>query len=365
MTCASCVGRVEKALAKVEGVESVVVNLATERAEVTMRSSAERQALVKTIEAQGYSVPATTVELAVEGMTCASCVGRVERALNDAPGVIEATVNLATERAQIRGTVDADALIAAIAGVGYAARPIDRGAAAGDEAAQERKDAERSKLKRDTLLAAALTLPVFVLEMGSHLIPGMEALITRTIGMQVNWYIQFVLTTLVLVMPGLRFYRLGFPALFRLAPDMNSLVAVGTFAAYAYSLVATFVPSLLPPNTVNVYYEAAAVIVTLILLGRFLEARAKGRTSEPIQRLVGLQPKTARVRRDGAEREIPIAEVIAGDIILVRPGERIPVDGDVISGQSYVDESMITGEPVPVLKTVDAGLVGGTVNQKG
>lgn len=283
----------------------------------------------------------------------------------DIPGVREVSVNLATERAHIRGSADSDALVAAVAKAGYTARPIDMGAAAGDDAAQERKDAERTQLKRDLTLAAILTLPVFALEMGSHLIPGMEALIVRTIGMQWNWYIQFALTTLVLAMPGLRFYRLGIPAVFRLTPDMNSLVAVGTLAAYLYSLVATFVPSLLPPNTVNVYYEAAAVIVTLILLGRFLEARAKGRTSEAIQRLVGLQPKTARVRRDGAEREIPIAEVIAGDIILVRPGERIPVDGEVISGQSYVDESMITGEPVPVLKTVDAGLVGGTVNQKG
>ncbi|TDP63648.1 Au+-exporting ATPase [Bradymonas sediminis] len=307
----------------------------------------------------------TQTTLPIEGMTCASCVGRVERALMDIPGVREVSVNLATERAHIRGSADSDALVAAVAKAGYTARPIDMGAAAGDDAAQERKDAERTQLKRDLTLAAILTLPVFALEMGSHLIPGMEALIVRTIGMQWNWYIQFALTTLVLAMPGLRFYRLGIPAVFRLTPDMNSLVAVGTLAAYLYSLVATFVPSLLPPNTVNVYYEAAAVIVTLILLGRFLEARAKGRTSEAIQRLVGLQPKTARVRRDGAEREIPIAEVIAGDIILVRPGERIPVDGEVISGQSYVDESMITGEPVPVLKTVDAGLVGGTVNQKG
>src|SRR5690606_4927071 len=183
----------------------------------------------------------------------------------------------------------------------------------------ERKDAERTALKRDLTLAAVLTLPVFVLEMGSHLIPGMHDLILRTIGAQWNWYLQFALTTLVLAGPGLRFYRQGVPALLRLSPDMNSLVAVGTFAAYAYSLVATFAPSLLPAGTVNVYYEAAAVIVTLILLGRFLEARAKGRTSEAIRRLVGLQPRTARIRRDGASIEIPIAEVAAGDIVEVRP----------------------------------------------
>src|SRR5690625_5058448 len=171
--------------------------------------------------------------------------------------------------------------------------------------------------------------------------------------------------TLVLLLPGRRFYQQGIPALLRLAPDMNSLVAVGTFAAYAYSLVATFTPSLLPEGTVNVYYEAAAVIVTLILLGRFLEARAKGRTSEAIKRLVGLQAKTARVQRDSAVVEIPIAQVVTGDIIEVRPGERIPVDGEVTQGQRYVDESMITGEPIPVEKSEGNPLVGGTINQKG
>ncbi|NYT62462.1 copper-translocating P-type ATPase [Alcaligenaceae bacterium] len=365
MTCASCVGRVEKALAKVEGVDAVTVNLATERADIKARPSVDRQTLINTIEAAGYSVPATTIDLTVDGMTCASCVGRVERALKAIPGVAEATVNLATERASVRGSVDPNTLIAAIAAAGYAAQPINTGSSADDAAANERKDAERTALKRDLTLAAVLTLPVFILEMGSHLIPGVHELIMRTIGAQWNWYIQFALTTLVLAMPGFRFYRQGLPALFRLAPDMNSLVAVGTFAAYAYSLVATFIPSLLPAGTVNVYYEAAAVIVTLILLGRFLEARAKGRTSEAIKRLVGLQAKTARVQRNGAILEIPIADVVAGDIIEVRPGERIPVDGEVTQGQSYVDESMITGEPIPVSKTVDSKLVGGTVNQKG
>jgi len=183
--------------------------------------------------------------------------------------------------------------------------------------------------------------------------------------MQTSWYLQFVLTTLVLVIPGRHFYTRGFPALFRLTPDMNSLVAVGTAAAYGYSLVATFTPGLLPAGTVNVYYEAAAVIVALILLGRFLEAQAKGRTSQAISRLVGLQAKTAHVLRDGRMVDIPIAEVATGDVVEVRPGERVPVDGAVIEGLSYVDESMITGEPIPVEKTVDSEVVGGTVNQTG
>jgi len=365
MTCASCVGRVEWALSQVEGVQSVSVNLATERADIQANGSVDRKALVRAVAAAGYRVPSpSSLELAVEGMNCASCVGRVERALNAVPGVTGATVNLATERASVRGAADVQALIAAIAHAGYAARPIEV-SATGDEEAAERKDAERRALKRDFILATGLALPVFLLEMGSHVIPGVHGLIDRTIGMQASWYLQFVLTTLVLAFPGNRFYKAGLPALARLAPDMNSLVAVGTLAAYGYSLVATFAPGLLPAGTVNVYYEAAAVIVALILLGRFLEARAKGRTSAAIKRLVGLQARTARVRRDGAVVEISINHVVTGDIIEVRPGERIPVDGDVTEGESYVDESMITGEPIPVAKSQGATLVGGTVNQQG
>lgn len=365
MTCASCVGRVEKALRKVEGVDSVSVNLATERADIKTHGTVSQQTLVKAIQTAGYSVPASSSTLSIAGMTCASCVARVERALKAVPGVMEASVNLATERAWVRGHADVSSLVAAIAATGYAAQPIEMGTASDEEAASARKDAERTQLQRDLLLAASLTLPVFVLEMGAHLIPGVHELIARSIGMQWNWIIQFVLTTLVLVLPGRRFYQQGLPALWHLAPDMNSLVAVGTLAAYSYSLVATFASSLLPAGSVHVYYEAAAVIVTLILLGRFLEARAKGRTSQAIQRLMGLQAKTARVQRGGTVLDIPINEVLTGDIIEVRPGERIPVDGEVSTGQSYVDESMITGEPVPVAKAVSSKLVGGTINQQG
>lgn len=347
MTCASCVGRVEAALAKVPGVDSVSVNLATERADIRLASPVDRIALIQAVEKVGYDVPAGTVELAVEGMTCASCVGRVEKALKAVPGVTEATVNLATERATVRGVAAVADLIAAIEKVGYEANPVDTGAQADEEAA-EKKDAERAELKRDLTLAAVLALPVFVLEMGSHMIPGMHEWVASTIGIQQSWYLQFVLTLLVLAIPGWRFYEKGFPALFRLGPDMNSLVAVGTAAAFGYSMVATFAPSLLPAGTVNVYYEAAAVIVALILLGRFLEARAKGRTSEAIKRLVGLQAKEAHVLRDGRIVDIPINDVAQGDIVEVRPGERVPVDGEVTEGRSFVDESMITGEPIPV-----------------
>lgn len=364
MSCASCVGRVEAQLKKVAGVETVSVNLATERAEVHAVENIDRAALVKAVETAGYSVPSTHIELAIEGMTCASCVGNVERALKAVSGVKDATVNLATERASISGRVDADTLIKVVAQTGYSARLVDNSSDQAEEQAA-RKDAEQAALKRDTLIAGMLTLPVFVLEMGSHMIPAMHDLVMRTIGMQNSWYLQFILTSLVLFGPGLRFYQKGIPALLRLAPDMNSLVSVGTMAAYLYSLVATFTPQLLPSGTVNVYYEAAAVIVTLILAGRLIEARAKGRTSEAIQRLVGLQSKTARVRRDGQTLDVAIAEVVSGDIVEVRPGERMPVDGQVIQGDSYVDESMITGEPVPVAKTGGSEIVGGTVNQKG
>nr|WP_197031643.1 heavy metal translocating P-type ATPase [Bordetella petrii] len=364
MTCASCVGRVEAALAKVEGVGSVSVNLATERADIRPAGPVDRQALIQAIEKVGYDVPASTVELAVGGMTCASCVGRVEKALKAVPGVAQATVNLATERATVRGVAAVQDLVAAIEKVGYEARPADTGAQAGEQAA-EKKDAERAGLKRDLILASVLALPVFVLEMGSHVIPGMHEWVMDTIGMRQSWYLQFALTLLVLAIPGRRFYLKGFPALARLAPDMNSLVAVGTAAAFGYSLVATFAPGLLPAGTVNVYYEAAAVIVALILLGRYLEARAKGRTSEAIKRLVGLQAKVAHVSRDGCIVDIPVNDVALGDIVEVRPGERVPVDGEVTDGSSFVDESMITGEPIPVEKTAGSAVVGGTVNQKG
>ena len=375
MTCASCVGRVERALKAVPGVADAVVNLATEKASITTNAAVDPATLVKAVKDVGYEVPESfsapataSLEVAIEGMTCASCVGRVEKALRAVPGVTNAVVNLATEKATVQGTADAAVVVAAIENAGYDAKVIAAGSGAAQVETDDRaakKEAERRELTRDFTLAAVLTVPVFILEMGSHVIPGMHDLIASTIGMQSNWYIQFVLTTIVLFVPGIRFYDKGLPALGRLAPDMNSLVAVGTLAAYGYSLVATFAPGFLPAGTVNVYFEAAAVIVTLILLGRLLEARAKGRTSEAIKRLVGLQAKTARVRRDGKTVDLPIGSVVSGDIVEVRPGDRVPVDGEVIEGESYVDESMITGEPIPVSKKHGSEVVGGTVNQKG
>lgn len=363
MTCASCVAHVERALKAVPGVASAAVNLATERAEVT-GAALDHAALVKAVEAAGYDVPTRPVDLAIEGMTCASCVARVERALKAVPGTTSAAVNLATERATVTGTAELAALIRAVSDAGYEAHAATPALATADATAAK-KAAEEEALKRSVLFAAALTLPVFVLEMGSHLFMAVHMAVVNTVGVQNSWYLQFVLTSAVLFGPGLRFFRKGQPALARFAPDMNSLVAVGTAAAYGYSLVATFLPGLLPPGTINVYYEAAAVIVTLILLGRWLEARAKGRTSEAIKRLVGLQAKTARVRRGGQVVELPVAEMRLGDIVEVRPGERVPVDGEVTEGASWIDESMISGEPLPVEKTPGSAVTGGTVNQTG
>jgi len=366
MTCASCVGRVEKALKALPGVTRASVNLATERAEVAFATEPDPGAVARAVESVGYSVGEETTELSIEGMTCASCVGRVEKALARVPGVVSANVNLATEKAQVRhlaGAVSVSDLAAAVRSTGYEARPEAADGPADQEA--QRREREMGSLRRALLIAVVLTLPVFVLEMGSHLIPAVHDWVMINIGHRESWYLQFALTTLVLFGPGLRFFQKGVPALLRGAPDMNSLVALGTSAAWGYSVIATFASGLLPEGTRNVYYEAAAVIVTLILLGRFLEARAKGRTSEAIKRLMGLQAKTARVLRDGEAVEVPLEEVQAGDVVQVRPGERVPVDGEVVEGSSYVDESMITGEPVPVQKAAGAEVVGGTINKTG
>ncbi|QEK90994.1 copper-translocating P-type ATPase [Achromobacter insolitus] len=366
MTCASCVGRVEKALKAVPGVNKASVNLATERADITFAGAPDVAAAVQAVQKAGYAVAESTVELSVTGMTCASCVGRVEKALKAVPGVSNATVNLATERASVTATggVPASALIQAVAKAGYEARPLSAESSDTDAVA-ERQAAELQSLKRSLTIATIFALPVFILEMGAHIVPAFHHVIAETIGTQNSWYLQFVLASIVLFGPGLRFFKKGIPALLRGAPDMNSLVAVGTSAAYAYSVVATFAAGLLPAGTVNVYYEAAAVIVALILLGRYMEARAKGNTSEAIKRLLGLQAKTARVVRNGSTLELAIEEVVAGDLIEVRPGERIPVDGEVVEGNSFIDESMISGEPVPVEKQPGSEVVGGTVNQNG
>ena len=300
-----------------------------------------------------------TLRLDVTEMSCASCVGRVERVLRAQPGVISAQVNLATGRADVRhdGQLGADALAAAVTRAGYPARIHT------DAAPDQPR--ETHALHRSLILAAILAAPVVVLEMGGHLMPGFHHWLHATIGMQASWLFQFALTTLVLLGPGRQFYAKGIPALAKGAPDMNSLVALGTLAAWGFSTVATFAPGLLPATSRAVYFEAAAVIVVLILLGRFLEARAKGRTGQAIARLIGLQPRDARVERAGQIVECPVADLVAGDLVHLRPGERVAVDGVVTAGASWVDESMISGEAVPVEKHPGAAVTGGTVNGNG
>ena len=307
-----------------------------------------------------------TLQLDISGMNCASCVGRVEKALLATPGVASASVNLATEQAHVVTDQDTPVsrVLATLDKAGYPGRVHDSDGAEVTGQQQKKAD-EQAALTRDLIIAAILTAPVVVLEMGSHLVPAFHHWLLANIGQFSNWLLQFVLTSLVLFGPGLRFLRAGIPALLKGAPEMNSLVALGTLSAWTFSVVALFAGGLLPAGTQHVYFEAAAVIVTLILLGRLLEARAKGRTGDAIKKLVGLAPKTAHVERDGSIVEVPLAEVKLDDILHLRPGEKVAVDGEVIAGDSYVDESMLTGEPMPVAKTRGDEVVGGSINQNG
>ncbi|WP_439121904.1 heavy metal translocating P-type ATPase [Marivita sp.] len=356
MSCAGCAGRAERTLAGAPGVKEASVNIANHMATVTgdVASITLRDAL----ESAGYPARETVFRLSISGMNCASCTGRVERALEDMPGVLSANVNLGTQAASVTvldGAVTADALAATITDVGYPAK------AASNETPTA-APSEVPPLKRDTLIAAFLTFPVFLTEMGGHLYPPLHHAIMGSLGMQSFWVLQFVLITLVLAWPGLRFFRIGLPLLAKGSPDMNSLVALGTLAAWGYSTVATFAPSLLPDGTRAVYFEAAGVIVTLILAGRWMEARAKGRTGAAIRHLIGLRPDTVLLLREDVYVEVPLSEVKTGDVLKALPGARIAVDGVVTEGESFVDESMITGEPVPVAKHTGELVTGGTIN---
>ena len=364
MSCASCVGRVERLISRVAGVTSAEVNLAAATATLTLDGSRDRAAVLGAVEDAvakgGYAVSAKPIVVGVEGMSCASCVGRVERVLAKVPGVRAASVNLATGRASVEaaGWVEAGAVEAAIAKAGYTPRSIEAEAAS-------REVGGEGTLSRDLLLAAIFTLPVFVLEMGGDLVPAFATVINRTLGATAIEVATFACATIVLFGPGLRFYRHGLPSLWRGAPDMNALVVLGASAAWGFSTIATFVPRALPAGTTGSYFDAAAMIVTLILLGRTLEARARGRAGDAIGRLVKLRARTARVERDGVFDDVTIDAVRVGDLVQVRPGEAVPVDGSVRAGRSFVDESMITGEPMPVVKAPGAAVTGGTLNGTG
>ncbi|MFC5737588.1 heavy metal translocating P-type ATPase [Sinirhodobacter huangdaonensis] len=363
MHCGACTGRVERTLSAEPGVKSAAANLMARSARVEFEAPATPASLAAALAKAGYPVNRAEAKLDITGMTCASCVSHVEHALTALPGVIEASVNLATQTAQVgyaQGAVAPSEMVKAVEGAGYGAHVATADAPAAPVA--ERQAAEAAKLKRQVLLSAALTLPVFVLAMGSHLVPGFHMAVMHTIGERASWWIQLVLTALVLAFPGRVFLRIGIPALLRGAPEMNSLVAMGALAAFLYSAVVTLAPDLLPASAREVYFEAAAVIVTLILVGRWLEARAKGRAGEAISRLVALRPATARVARESGTVELPVEELAPGDIVLLAPGERVAVDGLVTEGHGWIDESMLTGEPAPVEKTPGAEITGGTVN---
>ncbi len=368
MTCANCSGRVERVIKRLPGVAEVNVNLATEKASVVVDDGGPAiEELFGQVEKAGYHAIAERLEIGVGGMTCANCSGRVERKLRALPGVIEAGVNLTTERAVVSYLPDvlgAEAISEAIRAAGYEPRPLVSDDGAIEDRERAARAAEIESLKRSVGLAVGFTVPLVVVAMG-RMIPGLGEAMLAVLGDRSWMAVELVLAAPVLMFAGRRFFIHGWSEIRHLAPGMNSLVMLGAGAAFLYSVVVIAAPSIFPAGTAKTYFEAAGVIVTLILLGRLLEAIARGRTSEAIRKLMRLQPDTARVIRDGEEREVAIGQVVLGDVVAVRPGERVPIDGMVADGDSFVDESMITGEPVPVAKRADDEVVGGTVNKAG
>ena len=304
------------------------------------------------------------VRFAVQGMTCAACVGRVERALKKQPGVEAATVNLATEQAVVTFdpvTGDVGAIMDAVYDAGYKAVNLDDDADGRGDA----RSREQLELQRLLRLSALCTVPLVTIAMAPMLWPTLADVMAELLPAAAWHWLEFLLASPVQFIAGWRFYRHAWGEVRHLNPGMSTLVVMGSSAAYFYSVVAIIAPGLFPEGTANLYFEASATIITLILAGKFLEAKAKGRTSAAIRKLIELQPKSAQVLRDGDVVEIPIAEVVPGDRISVRPGERIPVDGTVIDGASYVDVSMVTGEPIPAEVGAGAEVVGGTINKTG
>lgn len=359
MSCASCTARVERVLKAIPGVTDANANFATGEAAVQFSSPATPDDMAQRLAAAGFPAKLHEITLEVEGMTCGACTGRVERIMSSQPHVAQARANLATRRVHIRAwePLPSNALAAILTRAGFSASP-----AADQPLASEGPPLEEAQLWRDALWAAALTLPVFITEMGGHMIPAFHHWLHGLMGQKTLWLMQFILTLLVLLGPGRRFYQKGIPALLRGGPDMNSLVALGTAAAFGYSAFVLFWPSLIPPASRAVYFEAAAVIVALVLLGRAMEARARGQAGSAISRLIGLQPRSARL---ASGEEVPVSRLIPGDVVLLRAGERVPVDAIVTSGQSAVDESMLTGEPIPCPKAPGDKITGGTVNGNG
>ncbi len=366
--CAGCVATIEKALAADPGVTDASVNLATGEGRVLFdpsRTSVE--ALVRSVEDAGYEVRREQVTVGVGGMHCAGCVAGVEKAILSVPGVADAEVSLANEEARITlipGAVELAKVSRAVESAGYELRLAEADEPAEDlfEAREREREAESRELMRRFRWGVILGLPVAVIG-HAHLIPGLTGLDHRT--MRILWWISAALTVPIMAYVGRRFFTGAWTQARHGSSNMDTLVAVGTGAAWLYSTAVLLFPRFFPEGTAHPYYEAVAVVITLVVLGQALESRAKGRTSQALRRLMDLRPRTARVLREGAEVEIPAEAVEHGDLVLIRPGERLPVDGEVVEGRSAVDESMVTGESMPVEKGPGDEVVGGTVNRSG
>ncbi len=362
MSCASCAANVERGLKGVPGVHEVHVNLATSRASVVFEPRLlSVPDLVKAVRDSGYDVAVASEELAVEGISCASCVMKIEKALLALPGVVEASVNLALGRVKVgylQTRTDIGEVKRTIESTGYTVISLAPEEEGRDEERRLREKEYRT-LKNSVIWGGALALLVFVGSM-RHWFPWTPAFLR-------NFFVLWALATPVQILLGRRFYKGAWGALRHRSADMNTLIAVGTTAAYLFSVAATVVPAFFRRAGVEpeVYFDTSAVIIVLILFGRMLEAGAKGRTSEAIRKLMGLQPKNAWVVRDGVERNIPIDDVLVGDVVVVRPGEKVPVDGEILDGRTAVDESMITGESLPVEKGPGETVIGATLNKWG
>ena len=372
MTCSACVRNVERALGKQDGVNEAVVNFATEHASVAYDTDqTDLRALVEQISNSGYGVATAELELPITGMTCAACVSNVERAINRQDGVLEVNVNLATEHATVRyvpGTVSRQDIIAAVEKSGYGV--VDTAGMEEPEDAEAKiRQQEIDRQKRLITVGAIFTVPLFVLSMMRHFMHTFDPIMNAFPWLM--WggfpFLFGAMATPVVIIVGRQYIVGAYKALRNGTANMDVLVAMGSLAAYIYSLgalVAILMDNIEPQENAE-YFETAAVILTLITVGKFLEARAKGQTSEAIKKLIGLAPKTATVVRNGTEQEIPAEDVVPGDRVIVRPGERIPVDGVVIEGRSAVDESMLTGESLPVNKSAGSEVIGATVNKQG
>ena len=370
MTCASCVAHVENALRGVHGAASVSVNLATEKATLELESAEiPLGELREAVDRAGYKVPAAKTTLNIGGMTCASCVAHVEEALKSVSGVVDAAVNLATEKATVEyvpGVAGLAELRQAVHDSGYRVEGVGGDAVGTQEELERLSKVREIRALRDRLVFSAAVGALLFLGTFDAL-PWVSTLMDRGFYPFLLW----TLATPVQFWAGWSFYTSGLGAIRHRTANMHTLIALGTSVAYGYSVAVVFIDALAPEILTDhgiesaVYFDTAAIIIALILLGRYLEARAKGQTSEAIRRLIGLRPSTARVVRDGQEVDVQIDTVVAGDVILVRPGEKIPVDGEVVEGYSAVDESMLTGESMPVDKQTGDQVFGATLNKTG